>query len=147
MPDTSDTSATQMQHEWHKQHTSKTRVRHKRHESTQEKNFDFDNYISENIFSHPCIYYMASKRLQGEEQFQAKSYVLEMPCSHAKIHLKSAPQKLNFVMGKAILKSCTLDCSCNCLCTLRIVTHINAASFLIKTNLCETNNILFPKNY
>ena len=42
------------------------------------------------------------KRLQGEEQFRSKKYLLEMPCSHAKRCLKSAPQKLNFVMAKGI---------------------------------------------
>ena len=45
-----------------------------------------------------------------------------MPCTHAKIHLKSAPQKVNFVMAKAISKSYTLDCN-------------------------EINNIIFSKNY
>ena len=55
---------------------------------------------------------MASERLQGEEQFHSMNYLLEMPRSHAKIRLKSAPQKLNFLMAKAISKSCTLDCSC-----------------------------------
>ena len=29
----------------------------------------------------------------------------------------------------------------------RIFAHINAASFLLKTILCETNSILFSKNY
>ena len=38
---------------------------------------------------------MASER-QGEEQFHAKNYLLEMSCFHAKMHLKGAPQKLNF---------------------------------------------------
>ena len=65
-------------------------------------NFDFDNGTSENIFPHPYIYYMASERLQGEEQFHSKNYLLEIPCSHVKMRLKSAPQKLNFVMAKAI---------------------------------------------
>ena len=55
---------------------------------------------------------MASERLHGEEQFHLMNYLLEMPCSHAKVRLKSAPQKLNFLMTKAISKSCTLDCSC-----------------------------------
>ena len=45
---------------------------------------------------------MASERLQGEEQFHSKNYLLEMPCFHAKMHLKSAPQKLNFLIAKAI---------------------------------------------
>ena len=77
------------------------------------KNFDFDNGTSKNIFSHPYIYYMASERLQGEEQFHTKNYLLEM----SRFHAKSAPQKLNFLMAKAISKSCTLDCSCKCPCT------------------------------
>ena len=56
---------------------------------------------------------MASERLQGEEQFHSNNYLLEIiPCSHAKMRLKSAPQKLNFLMVEAISKSCTLDCSC-----------------------------------
>ena len=57
---------------------------------------------------------MASERLQGEEQFNSKNYLLEMPLFHAKMCLKSAPQKLNFLMAKATSKSCTLDCSCKC---------------------------------
>ena len=60
---------------------------------------------------------MASERLQGEEQFHSKNYLLEMSPFHAKIHLKSAPQKLNILMEKAISKSFTLDCSCKCPCT------------------------------
>ena len=57
---------------------------------------------------------MASKRLQGKEQFHSNNYLLEMPRSHAEMRLKSAPQKLNFVMAKVILKRYTLDCSCKC---------------------------------
>ena len=34
-----------------------------------------------------------------------------MASSHTKMRLKSAPQKLNFVMAKAISKSYTLDSS------------------------------------
>ena len=81
------------------------------------KNFDFDNDTGKNIFLHPYIYYMASERLQGEKQFHSKNYLLEMSRFHAKMRLKSAPQKLNFLMAKAISKSCTLDCSCKCPCT------------------------------
>ena len=55
---------------------------------------------------------MASERLQGEEQLHSKNYLSEMPHSHAKMRLKSAPQKLNFLMAKDISKSYTLDCSC-----------------------------------
>ena len=55
---------------------------------------------------------MASERLQGEEQFNSKNYLLEMSRFHAKMRLKNALQKLNFLMAKAISKSCTLGCSC-----------------------------------
>ena len=105
--DTSATWTTRVQHEWYTNDTSATRV----------KNFDFDNDTSKNIFSHHCIYYMASERLQGEEQFHSKNYLLEMSRFHAKMRLKSAPQKLNFLIAKAISKPCTLDCSCKCHCT------------------------------
>ena len=124
MPDTSDTSATlatRVQHERHKCDTSATQVRHECDtndtSATRVKNIDFDNDTSKNIISHPYIYYMASERLQGEEQFHSKNYLLEMSRFHAKMRLKSAPQKLNFLMAKAISKSCTLDCSCKCPCT------------------------------
>ena len=58
---------------------------------------------------------MASKRLQGEEQFHSENYLLEMLCSHSKMRLKSAPQKLNCLMVKAISKSYTLDSNYKCL--------------------------------
>ena len=51
---------------------------------------------------------MESERLQGEEQLHSKNYLLEMPRSHAKICLKSAPQKLNFLMAKDISKGYAL---------------------------------------
>ena len=57
---------------------------------------------------------MASERLKGEEQFHSKNYILEMSLFHAKMRLKSAPQKLNFLMEKATSKRCTLDCSYKC---------------------------------
>ena len=60
---------------------------------------------------------MANERMQGEKQFHSKNYLLETPCSHAKLPFKSAPQKLNFAMAKAISNSYTLDCSCKCPCT------------------------------
>ena len=76
---------------------------------------------------------MANERLQGQEQFYSKSYLLEMSRSHAKMHLKSAPQKLNFVMAKAISKSYTYIVAANALACSRIVTHSSTTSFLIKS--------------
>ena len=61
-------------------------------------NFDFDSNMIENTFSQSYISYITNERLQGEEQFHIKNYLLEMPRSNAKIHLKSAPQKLEFEM-------------------------------------------------
>ena len=72
--------------------------------TTRVKTFDFDNGTSENIFLHPYINYRADKRLQGEQEFHSKNYLLKMPRSHAKICLKSAPQKLNFVMQRLYQK-------------------------------------------
>ena len=57
---------------------------------------------------------MASERLQGDEQFHSMNYLLQMPRFFAKMRLKSAPQKLDFLITKAISKRCTLDCSCKC---------------------------------
>ena len=123
MPQTSNTSETQATWVQHKCDTSATltaRVRHRCYtndmSATRVKNFDFDNDTSKNIFSHPYIYYMTSERLQEERKFHSKNYFLEMSRFHAKMRLKSAPQKLNFLMEKATSKSCTLDCSYKCLC-------------------------------
>ena len=94
---------------------------------------------------------MASERLQGEEQFNSKNYLSEMSSFHAKMHLKSAQQKLNFLMEKSISESCKLAANvavaANALARSRIVAHSNAVSFLIKTILCENTNILLSKNY
>ena len=95
--------------------TQTTLVRHERYtnnsNATRVKNFDFDNDTSENMLAHPCIYFMTSERLQGEEQFLSKNYLLKMLCSLDNMRLKSAPQKLNFAMAKAISKRYTRDCS------------------------------------
>ena len=109
---------TRMQHE---RDTSAVRVLHERLEcntsAIRVKKFDFDNNTSESIFSYPYISYMANERLQREEHFHSKNYLLRMPRSRAKMHLKSGLQKLNFVMAEAISKGFTLDCSCKCTCT------------------------------
>ena len=97
--------------------------------ATRVEKIEFENGKTENIFSQSYISYIANERLQGEEQFHSKNYLLEMPCSHAKLRLKNALQKVNFVMGKAISKTYTLDCSCKCPC---MFSHSNTSSFSIK---------------
>ena len=66
-----------------------TRVRHKCYtkdtSAARVKNFDFDNDAGKNIFSNSYIYYMAGERLQGEDQFNTKNYLLEMSCFHARM--------------------------------------------------------------
>ena len=118
---TSTTLATQVRHERHECNKSAIQVRHECYmndtSATRVKNFDFDNDTGKNIFSHSYIYYMASEILQRKEQFHTTNYLLELSCFHAKMRLKSAPQKLNFLMEKATSKSCTLDCSYKCPCT------------------------------
>ena len=108
VPDTSETNATRVRHECDTSEASATQMPHDCDKNdkiaTQAKNFDFDNKTSENIFLHRYISYMENERLQGENQFHSKTYLLEMPHSNAKMRLKSAPQKLNFVMAKAIPK-------------------------------------------
>ena len=103
-----DTSDRKMRHECDTNNTNATRIRHEQHEcdtsATRVKNFDFDNDTSENIFSHRFISYMANEKLQEEKQFYSKNYLLKMPSSHAKMRLKTAPQKLNFVMAKVYQK-------------------------------------------
>ena len=61
----------------------------------------------------------------------------EMPRFYVKMHLKSAPQKLNFLMAKAMSKRCTLDCNCK---------YPKATLFSIKAILCENTNIVFSNN-
>ena len=73
--DTSETRATQVRHECYTNYMSAKRTLHERLEYDRVKNFDFDNDTSKNISSHHYIYYMASERLQGEEQFNSKNYL------------------------------------------------------------------------
>ena len=54
--------------------------------------------------SHPYISYMSNERLQGEDSFQSKNHFLEIPPTHAKVHLKSAPPKTELFNGKSYTK-------------------------------------------
>ena len=69
---------------------------------TRVKNFDFDNDTNKKIFSHSYIYYMASERLQGEEKFHSKNYLLEMPSPYAPIEL--CTRKAQLFNGKRYIK-------------------------------------------
>ena len=69
-----------------------------------------------------------------------------MSCSHAKINLKSATQKLNYKLklSQTVIKITHWIVTVNALADSR---HSNAALFSIKIILFETYNILFRKNY
>ena len=100
-------SATRVRYEWHKSDTSATRttrVLHEQHEYGTSEKINFDNETSKNLFSHPYIYYMASKRLQEEEQFRFKNYLLEMSRFLSKNTFKKWTTKLNFFNGKSYIK-------------------------------------------
>ena len=116
--------------------------------STRVENFDFDNDTSKNIFLHPYIYPMASERLQGEQQFHSRNYLLEMSF-RCKNTFKKCTTKTKLFNGKSYIKTLytRLQLQANALGRFHIVTHKITASFSIKTILCENNNTLFSKNY
>ena len=88
--------------------TSGPRVLYKRHECDTSEKILVTTRVK-TYFHTPILAY---ERLQGKKQFHSKNYLLEMPHFYARTRLKSAQQKLNLVMAKAISKSYTLDCSC-----------------------------------
>ena len=111
--DTNNTSATRLKHEWHECDTSATRTTRTRHEwkililvSTRVKTY----------FPTPILAMWQVKDHKERNNFILGTTFFEMPCSRVKMQLKSAPQKLDFVMTKAISKSYTLDCSCKLPC-------------------------------
>ena len=85
-----------------------TRVRHER------KNLILVT-IRVKIYFHTLIFTIWQvKDYKEKEQFHSNNYFLEISLLHPKMHLKSAPQKLNFLMEKTTSKCCTLDCSYKC---------------------------------
>ena len=86
---------------------------------------------------------MSNERWQGEELFQSKNHVLEVPLSHPKMRLKSAPQKGNFLMSKSIQKSNAINCSHKCPCTFPHSYALLRRLVLRKTILYETYNIFY----
>ena len=51
---------------------------------------------------------------ERRQKLHSKNYLLEMLLFHVKMGSKSAPQKLNFVVAKAISKSYTRDYNWKC---------------------------------
>ena len=114
---TSNTSATRVLNERNECDTSAIRV----------KSFNFHDSTSESKFHTPILAIWQIKDYK-------ENYLLETYRSLAKMHLKSAPQKLIWIEDANILAPSL------------VVTHSNAVLFSIKITLCETN-FLFSKNY
>ena len=62
-------------------------------------------------FHNPVLAIWQMKDYKERNNFILRTTFLEMVHSHAKMRLKSAPQKLNLAMTEAIPESYTLGCS------------------------------------
>ena len=121
MPDRSDTSATRVRHKQHKCKTSAVRVLHKRHEcNTSAKRTTrvwHKRKILILITTRVKIYFhtLIFTIWQVNDYEERNNFILTTTFGntsfHAKMCLKIAPQKLNFLMAKAMSESCLLDCS------------------------------------
>ena len=100
VPDTSDTSVTRVRHERHECNTSATWTTRARHQcftndtsATQMKNFDFDNNMSENLFSHPILAIWQMKDCKERNNFILRAafwkFLVPMPKCIGKVHHKN----------------------------------------------------------
>ena len=87
--DTSDMSLTRALHERSERDTIATQMTRVQ---KRVKNFDFDNDMSENIFSHPYISYMANQSLERNTFILRTTfwkYLVPMPKFDWKVHQKN----------------------------------------------------------
>ena len=99
--------------------------------------------MSESYFHTPVLAIWQIKDYKERNNFILRTTFGKclFPCQNA---CEKCPTKTEFCNGKSYIKKLyTLDCSCNALASSRIVTHSNAASFSMKTNLCETRKHSF----
>ena len=68
-----------------------------------------------------------------------------MPRSNVKMRLKTVPQKLNFVMAKALSKRVIDTVAANALARSHIVTHCNTTSFSIKPLYMKLATFFFTR--
>ena len=113
---------TQVQHEQHECNTSATllaRVQHKCDTSvtrTKRVRQEWKNLISITTLVKTYFHILIFTYIYLLIIF-TKNYLLEMPRFRAKMGLKSAPQKRNFLIANATSTCCTLDRNCKCPCT------------------------------
>ena len=85
------------------------------------------------------------KDYKREKQFHFKNYILEIPCSNAKMRAKVHHKNLHFQWQRLYEKAIHFIVATNALVRLCIVRHSYTACFLIKTVLCETSNIFLSR--
>ena len=124
--DTSDTSvtvtqATRMRIEWEECNASETQAIQVRHEYyTNEKSANLLILIMTRVETYYHTHILAIWQMKDYKE--RSSFILRTnfwKVSHAKMRLKSVPQKLNFAMAEAVSKSYTLDCCYKWLCIFR----------------------------
>ena len=124
--DTSDTSVTvtqttRMRIEWEECNASETQATQVRHEYyTNEKSANLLILIMTRVETYYHTHILAIWQMKDYKE--RSSFILRTnfwKVSHAKMRLKSVPQKLNFAMAEAISKSYTLDCCYKWLCIFR----------------------------
>ena len=113
---TSDTSVTRLWHKWDSYNRNATWVLHERREcDTSQKSLILITTWVKTYFHTPILAIWQMKYCKKSNNFLLRTILWK--CLVFKISLKIAPQKLNFVMGKAISKCYTLDYSCKGSCT------------------------------
>ena len=120
---TNNTIAPRVRHEQHKCNTSATRVLHERHEcdtsATRTTRVQHEWKILILITTRVKTYFHTPifTIWQVKDYKQSNNLILRTKFWKCPVRLKSAPQKLNFLMAKAISKSYRQDCSCKRSCT------------------------------
>ena len=109
---TSNTSATRVQHDRHECDTSAKQTARLRH---KKKKLNLITRRVKTYFHTPILAIWLMKDYKERNNFILR---FTFSICIVQMRLKRAPQKLNFVIAKAISKSCTLDCSCKYPCTL-----------------------------
>ena len=114
-----NTIARHERHERHECNTNAIQTARVQDEREEFKNFDFDKTHVTTYFQISILTIWQMKHYKERDNFILRITFSKCLVPMPKLHLKSASQKLNFVMTKAISKSYPLDCSCKYPCTFQ----------------------------
>ena len=113
---TRNTSVTRLWHKWDSYNRNVAWVLHERREcDTSQKSLILVTAWVKTYFYTPILAIWQMKYCKKSNNFLLRTILWK--CLVFKMRLKIAPQKLNFVMGKATSKCYTLDYSCKGSCT------------------------------